>query len=119
MNQFEVVGLLAVDPAEPGALRLAFLRNRATVPCKWELRKTDITEGRRVLEGSGLRAVGLFHSHPVSPAKLGLRDRRGTPTGWKHLVYDVCALELRLYVVRRRRGRREVEEVPLTVDRSA
>jgi proteasome lid subunit RPN8/RPN11 len=90
MNHFEVVGLLAADPAEPGALRLAFLRNRATVPGKWELRKTDITAGRRVLEGSGLRAVGLFHSHPVSPAKLGLRDRRGTPPVGS-ISFTMCA----------------------------
>ena len=47
-----------------------------------------------------------------------MRDRRSTPTGWHHLVYDVCGVEARLFVVRRRNGRRQIEEVPLSVERS-
>jgi hypothetical protein len=65
-----------------------------------------------------LRIVGLFHSHPLPEAMLGSRGRRNTPTGWHHLVYDVCALEPRLFVVRRRAGRRYTEEVRLSVQRS-
>jgi proteasome lid subunit RPN8/RPN11 len=117
-NHFEVVGLLALSPSKPHVLHLAFMRNRAVRPGRWELRKGDIAECRRALKGSGSRAIGLFHSHPLTYARLGRGDRRNTPTGWYHLVYDVCALEARLFVVRRKNGRRQVEETPLTVERS-
>ena len=117
-NQFEVVGLLAVSPSKPRILRLVFLRNHATEPCQWELRGEDIKKCRRTLRANGFRSIGLFHSHPLTYATLGPRDRRNTPSGWYHLVYDVCALDPRLYVVRRRNGRRRVDEIPLTVERS-
>ena len=119
LGQFEVVGLLAVDPGKPRVLRLVFLQNRAVVPCKWTLLKRDIANSSQGLQANGLRTVGLFHSHPLSYAKLGPHDRRSTPVGWCHLVYDVCALEPRLYIVRRQNGRREIEEIPLTVERSS
>lgn len=118
-NHFEIVGLLAVDSLEPRTLRLVFLRNRATEPGRWQLSLEDIAECRRALRASGLRAIGLFHSHPLSPANLGRRDQRSTPTGWCHLVYDVCALDARLYTVRRREGRRTVKRAPLLVERSS
>lgn len=117
-NHFEVVGLLVINPAEPRVLRLVFLRNRAVRPCAWELRREDIRKCHRTLKASGFRTVGLFHSHPLSYARLGPGDRRNTPAGWRHLVYDVCALEPRLYMVRQRNGRRRVDELPLTVERS-
>jgi proteasome lid subunit RPN8/RPN11 len=117
-NHLEVVGLLASSLEEPLLLRLFFLKNRASRPGRWELRKQDVVDGRRALRRSGLRAIGLFHSHPLTAATLGPRDRRSTPTGWHHLVYDVCGLDARLYVLRRRNGRRRVEELPLLVERS-
>ena len=117
-NQFEVVGLLAVSPSTPHILRLVFLRNRASEPCQWELRAEDIRKCRQTLKRNGFRSIGLFHSHPLTYGTLGPRDRRNTPSGWRHLVYDVCALDPRLYMVRRRNGRRSVVEIPLTVERS-
>jgi proteasome lid subunit RPN8/RPN11 len=114
----EVVGLLAAAPGEPRVLRLAFLVNCARASGRWELRQEEITKMRRELIRRGLRVVGLFHSHPISKARLGSRDRRNTPTGWAHLVYDVCGLEPRLYMIRPRNGRRRVEELTLSVERS-
>jgi proteasome lid subunit RPN8/RPN11 len=82
------------------------------------VRQEEIAKLRRELITRGLRVVGLFHSHPITQATLGGRDRRNTPTGWAHLVYDVCGLQPRLYMIRRRKGRRRVEALTLSVERS-
>ena len=113
-----MVGLLAHVRSQPEALRLVFLENRATSPGRWELEWDDVSISRQELQSRGLRAIGLFHSHPVSPAILGARDRRSTPTGWLHLVYDVCALDPRLYRIRQRGRRRELQELVLITERS-
>ena len=113
-----MVGLLGVEPAKPRQLRLFFLKNRSDQPGRWELRNEDIVQSCHELRKCGLRAIGLFHSHPLSDARLGARDRRNTPMGWHHLVYDVCALAARLFVVRRRNGRRAIEELELSIERS-
>jgi proteasome lid subunit RPN8/RPN11 len=118
-KQFEVVGLLATKPSTTRVLHLVFLRNRATRPCQWKVRSEDVAASRHALERDGFRAIGLFHSHPITKATLGPRDRRSTPSGWYHLVFDVCALEPRLYVVRRFANRRlRTEEVLIIVERS-
>jgi proteasome lid subunit RPN8/RPN11 len=93
------------------------MKNLAEEPCRWELLPSDIDVYRRDLRARGFRVIGLFHSHPLTQAKLGPRDRRNTPTGWTHLVYDVCGREPRLYAVRRRGGRRHLDALALTVER--
>jgi proteasome lid subunit RPN8/RPN11 len=113
-----VVGLLATPCDLPRLLTLVFLENLAEEAGRWELRRDHIARVRRELRGRGLRVIGLFHSHPLTEAILGPRDRRNTPTGWLHLVYDVCGLEPKLYVIRRRKGRRRAEQLALSVARS-
>lgn len=49
-------------------------------------------------------SIGFFHSHPLTYAKLEPCDRRNTPSSV--ISYDVCALETRQYVVRRRKSMR-------------
>jgi proteasome lid subunit RPN8/RPN11 len=110
-----VVGLLVTADGKPNVLTLVFLDNHAAASGRWEVRRDEIASVRRELLGHGLRVRGLFHSHPVSEAILGVRDRRNTPTGWAHLVYDVCGLEPKLYRIRRRKGRRRVEQLALSV----
>lgn len=117
-GHLEVVGLLATTNRRPGVLTLVFLRNLARVPGSWKVGRDQITTVRRRLRRGGLRVRGLFHSHPLTEATLGLRDRRNTPTGWVHLVYDVCGREPRLYGIRQRKGRRSVEQLALSVERS-
>jgi proteasome lid subunit RPN8/RPN11 len=118
LGHLEVVGLLVTADGKPNVLTLAFLDNCAAGAGHWELRRDEVARVRRELRVRGLRVRGLFHSHPVSEAILGVRDRRNTPTGWAHLVYDVCGLEPKLYKIRRRKGRRRVEQLALTVGRS-
>ena len=117
-DQLEVVGLLFSAAEKPNVLRLVFLENVAGEPGRWEVRRDHIARVRRELRRRGLRVLGLFHSHPVTEAILGVRDRQNTPTGWAHLVYDVCGLEPRLFIIRRRKGRRRVERLALSVGRS-
>jgi proteasome lid subunit RPN8/RPN11 len=117
IGHFEVVGLLTTA-RRSRTLKLVFLTNATTEPGRWELRWEDLAAERRLLRSRGLRIIGLFHSHPLAAATLGSRDRRSTPTGWAHLVYDVCGMEPRLYKVRKRKGRRQLVEVPLNVRRS-
>jgi hypothetical protein len=116
-NQMEVVGLLAVHRASPSVLRLKFLQNRAHAPCTWQLHRKDILLASQTC-GARLTNCWIVFSHPVSSAVLGPRDRRNTPTRWTHLVYDVCALGPRLYLLRWQDGRRRVQELHLTVERS-
>jgi proteasome lid subunit RPN8/RPN11 len=118
LGQLEVVGLLATADEIPNVLTLVFLDNHAGESGRWVVRRDEIAMVRRELRGRGLRIRGLFHSHPLAEAILGVRDRQNTPTGWAHLVYDVCGLEPRLYMIRRRKGRRRVEQLPLSVGRS-
>ena len=113
-----MVGLLVARRDKPDVLRLVFLENLSTESGRWDVRRDQIAGVRRELRRAGLRVRGLFHSHPLSEAILGVRDRRNTPTGWAHLVYDVCELEPRLYMIRRRNGRRHVEQLALLVGRS-
>lgn len=114
----EVVGLLAIDERRPSSLRLVFLSNAATKPGSWAIVPTVLSGAMRVATQRGLVVVGLFHSHPLSTAVLGVRDRKSTPSGWLHMVHDVCALEPRLFRVRRRHGREEITELELQVARS-
>ena len=117
-GHLEVAGVLATSGDTPRILTLVFLENLASESGRWEVRRDQIARVRGELRERGLQFLGLFHSHPLSEAILGRRDLRNTPTGWAHLVYDVCGLEPRLYVVRRRNGRRRVERVTLSVGRS-
>jgi proteasome lid subunit RPN8/RPN11 len=73
---------------------------------------------RKAASAAGLRTVGVFHSHPVGYAKLGPRDKRSAPLNCLHLVYDVYALDPKLWRVIRRGKRRAVVEIPLRVQRS-
>jgi proteasome lid subunit RPN8/RPN11 len=96
-----------------------FLPNQSKNDGSFLLETADIREARRKIKATGLRQVGVFHSHPVGYAHLGPRDRKSTPQNWLHLVYDVCALEPKLWRVIRHGRRRAVIEVPLVVQRSS
>ena len=102
----EVVGLLAISRARPETIRFVFLPNEAPKPGAWKLEWRTIAAARQRLRLSGSKVIGIFHSHPIGKASLGARDRRSTPTGWAHLVYDVCGREARLFLMRSVNGRR-------------
>ena len=115
-DQSEVVGVL-VSPAR-GRLKLSFLRNHSDRPGHFVVQPEEVVLENRKARSRGARVVGVFHSHPVSPATLGPSDRRGAVLNSLQLVYDVCGREVRLWRVYRRAGRRRVREVELRVERS-
>ncbi len=112
----EVVGVLVSRARR--RLGLAFLENHSGRPGHFEVQGAAVTAERRRARARGARVVGLFHSHPVSAATLGPGDRRGARLNSLQLVYDVCALDARLWWVSRRAGRKRVSEVTLRVERS-
>jgi proteasome lid subunit RPN8/RPN11 len=114
-DQSEVVGLLVSGVRR--RLGLAFLKNHSDRPGRFEVQRAAVTAERQRARSRGARVVGLFHSHPVSPATLGPGDRRGAMPNSLQLVYDVCGLDARLWWVSRRAGRGRVSEVVLKVER--
>jgi len=115
----EVCGILAVRSRSPRELLLHFVSNRSERAGSFRMRDREVRGVRRDISAGDLRPIGLFHSHPVGSARLGPRDKRATPLNRFHLVYDVCALEPRLWRMVRRRSWREALEVPLVVQRSS
>ena len=115
-GQSEVVGVLVAGAR--GRLRLTFLRNHSNRPGHFVVQTEEVAVASRRARSRGARVVGIFHSHPVSPATLGPGDRRGAVLNALQLVYDVCGREARLWRVYRRAGRRRVKEITLRVERS-
>jgi proteasome lid subunit RPN8/RPN11 len=115
-DQSEVVGLLVRRARR--RLGLSFLKNHSGRPGHFEVPIAGVAAERRQVGSRGARVVGVFHSHPVSPAMLGVGDRRAAMPNSLQLVYDVCGLDARLWRVTRRAGRKRVSEVALRVEKS-
>lgn len=111
----EVVGVLASGPRR--RLALFFLRNHSSQPGHFEVPIAAVADARRQARSRGSRVVGLFHSHPVSPATLGVGDRGAATPNSLQLIYDVCGRNARLWWVSRRAGRKRVTEVALKLER--
>ncbi len=111
LDQGEVCGLLVTNHVRQ--LTLLFLENLAQAPGQFLISVEHILSAKRQLRREQKRVVGLFHSHPVSPAVLSPRDVAESPPNSLQLIYDVCGREVRLYRVWLVKGRRVVKDVPL------
>jgi proteasome lid subunit RPN8/RPN11 len=99
-TQGEVCGLLVQGKKRD--LDLMFVENAARRPGRFEMGRASIASLRRSLRRTGVRVIGYFHSHPISPPTPGLSDARNTPRGALRLIYDVCGREAKLrYFLRR------------------
>lgn len=107
----EVVGVLVSRTRR--RLGLSFLKNHSGCPGHFEVSIAAVAAERRRARARGARVVGVFHSHPVSPARLGIRDRRAAMLNSLQLVYDVCGLDARLWQVTMRAGRKRMREVEI------
>ena len=113
----EVCG--AVMCMRSGVLRLHFLENQSERPGHFEIAPADLRALHQSKNGTRLRFLGTFHSHPVSYAVPGRSDIRGAPTRGLMLVYDVCGREARLWRIVRRKGCKTAVQLTLfTVTRS-
>lgn len=115
VDQGEVCGLLV---ATSNRLSLVFLENLADRAGHFLMSLKDTGQAQRELRRSGRRAVGFFHSHPISPAVLSRGDIGQSPANSLQLVYDVCGREARLYRVVVAGQRRMVKEVLLSIGKS-
>jgi proteasome lid subunit RPN8/RPN11 len=112
-NQMEACGVLGLTGA--GHLALHFLENSTEEPCSWELSNSAIRKAARQVRRRGQKILGLFHSHPISKAIPGSRDRRWITSRRWQLIYDVCGTEARLW---RKDHRGRLREVTLEIQRS-
>jgi proteasome lid subunit RPN8/RPN11 len=112
----EVCGLFATDGSQ--RLVLFFLANESARPGHFEVSWDAFRRTRKEIRNAGHRYLGLFHSHPISVAVPGAGDIRRAPVNSKHLIYDVCGLDARLWMIVRRGGRKRAVELPLLIERS-
>src|ERR1700728_4499364 len=96
---FEVAGLFARDSKD--RIRLFFIENESERPCHFEFDWPIFWQTRRLIRAEKLRYVGIFHSHPITEAKLGPSDIRNARANSCHLVYDVCGTDARLWKLRK------------------
>ena len=113
-NHSEVCGVLVIDSDK--RIELRFLRNRSDQPYKYRLSRMDIRTVRNSIAGQNRRILGTFHSHPVGEAVPGPGDLAEGFFNGTELIYDVCALEARLWRRRNHGGRRIAKELPLVLD---
>jgi proteasome lid subunit RPN8/RPN11 len=112
-DQSEICGLICLSPKN--SLLLRYLRNEAGGAASWQLSDSSIRTASAKVRRMGLRVIGLFHSHPISEAIPGPRDRHSiTLRDWQ-LIYDVCGHDAKLWR-RDRNGR--VKEVAFVIERA-
>jgi len=110
-GQREVGGMLTSD--ENGQLELRFLTNRSQRAGHFRFARADYLKDRVAIRQMGKRALGTFHSHPISEAIPGPGDLAGTALNSFCLIYDVCGREARLWKIMKRRNKRVAKEFPL------
>ena len=83
---FEVCGALIRD--ENGIITLRGLRNLATEPAKWMIKRSWLRAIRRELNPTKKRLVGTFHSHVGGFAYPSPKDLDSTWSGFLMMIYD-------------------------------
>jgi len=116
-DHLEICGLLYSD--SENQLGLEFMENATSASCHYTLERECVRQVSRDLRNNGKHVLGTFHSHPLGDA---IPSRGDLQCGFLHgveLIYDVCALEPRLW---RRLGSRSkpagCRALPLKVERS-
>jgi proteasome lid subunit RPN8/RPN11 len=97
----EVCGLVFLAPHNE--LRLAFLRNHSRLPYQYRLSNGDIKLCIKRHAAENLKAIGIFHSHPVSQAKPGIGDLNAWPLHYLGMIYDVIGDEVIIWKFDRKR----------------
>ena len=91
----EVCGILVEGAGR--YLRFVFVENTSDRPGHFEMERSVLARLRRKLTIDGIKAIGYFHSHPISRATPSNSDSKATPRGSFHLIYDVCGREAKLW----------------------
>jgi hypothetical protein len=113
----EVAGLFGVNRG--GKIFLVFVKNNGARPGHFEIDWPDFHEAKKKIRGSGVRYIGIFHSHPIWYAKPGPGDIRRAKPNEFHLIYDVCGTDARLWRTDIVNGRKKSIEIPLRIERTS
>ena len=95
----EACGLLVGSPGSGAvvastATRARNLRGETT--SRFELDPGHLVATEDAARAEGLEIVGVWHSHPESPAEPSEDDRRGAWGGWLHLIVSLAGGEVDL-----------------------
>jgi proteasome lid subunit RPN8/RPN11 len=101
-GQQEVCGLILSQ--DGFRLKLAFLRNQASGPGEFLIRRTVYKSAVDRAKRDGETVLGTFHSHPVSEAVPGHGDIKRAISGSLMLIYDVCGRKVKLWRVRKKKN---------------
>ncbi len=86
----EVCGLLVghVDPEGPRAVRLVAANNlnRERAADRYQLDPDDFVAVDRAARGDGLEIIGIWHTHPDSPAWPSVTDLEAAWEGYSYLI---------------------------------
>lgn len=90
---FEVCGLLVglADAAGPRVLRLVAAKNLSTdrAADRYQLDPDDFVSADRAARHGGLEILGIWHTHPDSPAWPSVTDQEAAWEGYSYLIASV------------------------------
>lgn len=111
-DQSEVCGIISCD--KHSKIELHFLKNNSEKNGSFSVSMEAVTEARRGLN-KAKRFISVFHSHVVSEAVPGTRDIHNAFSSHLQLIYDVCGHSVRIWKIRKVKGRKVAVEVPLII----
>jgi proteasome lid subunit RPN8/RPN11 len=97
----EICGLLIDNGC---FLQMKVTRNRSRRRGSFVLDQREIKKIRQASKTLGLKVVGTFHSHPISPAQPGRTDIEGAAAGSLMLIFDSIGKEVRLWRIQNGRA---------------
>ena len=109
IHGFEVCGALIRE--ESGELSLVNLDNLATVPAKWEIKRSWLRFIRKKLKHTKRRLVGTFHSHVGGYAYPSEKDLDYYPSGFLMMIYDNVDRRVGMWMPVIRHGRGSLKPV--------
>jgi proteasome lid subunit RPN8/RPN11 len=110
----EVCGALVVG--KDRRIELHFIKNTCNEPYRFEIDMEEIKAIRNSIKGKGKRILGIFHSHPIGGAIPRSRDLRESFYNGYSMIYDICALEARLWRYVKVGKKKRLKEVPLILE---
>ena len=112
-NQGEVCGLIVTEDGVN--IKLLYVPNEASDSGQWSISGHSYVSAKRRAAIRGMRAIGTFHSHPISEAIPGFRDKQTARSESLMLIYDVCGRQARLWKIQRIKGYPKATELRLNV----
>lgn len=78
-------------PNQAHAIRATRCRNLAAADDRYEMHSEDLLAGELQASRDGLAVLGIWHSHPNSPADPSASDHAGAYESWSYVIVSVTA----------------------------